>query len=132
MSSPNGQPVPSVPPVSGWRKPVSATVAAAPTARRSNPRRTVREAESEPIRVSLATSAGQALVRVQNHGAVIPEHDLERVFEKYYRGTGTGNTRGAGLGLYLVRRIVEQFGGSVTLESSASGGTRATVGLSLA
>jgi CHASE2 domain-containing sensor protein/nitrogen-specific signal transduction histidine kinase len=89
-------------------------------------------AESEPVRVSLRTTQAQALVRVQNHGAVIPAPDLERVFEKYYRGTGSGNTRGAGLGLYLVRRIIEQFGGSVTLASSESGGTQATVGLPLA
>ena len=89
-------------------------------------------AESEPIRVSLGTTADQALVRVQNHGVLIPADDLGRVFEKYYRGTGTGNTRGAGLGLYLVRRIVEQCGGSVTLTSSESGGTQATVTLSLA
>jgi len=89
-------------------------------------------AESEPVRVSLSTTADRALVRVQNRGAVIPEHDLSRVFEKYYRGTGSGNTRGAGLGLYLVRRIVEQFGGFVTLASGAQGDTLATIGLPLA
>ena len=89
-------------------------------------------AESEPVRVSLSITTGQALVRVQNHGAVIPDHDLSRVFEKYYRGTGSGNTRGAGLGLYLVRRIIEQFGGTVTLASSGRGETLATVALPLA
>jgi len=88
-------------------------------------------AESEPVRVSLSATADRALVRVQNRGAVIPEHDLDRVFEKYYRGTGSGNTRGAGLGLYLVRRIVEQFGGLVTLASGPQGETTATVGLPL-
>jgi CHASE2 domain-containing sensor protein/anti-sigma regulatory factor (Ser/Thr protein kinase) len=89
-------------------------------------------ADSEPVRVSLSLAEGRALVRVQNQGAAIPEHDLGRVFEKYYRGTGSGNTRGAGLGLYLVRRIVEQIGGTVTLASSAEGITCATVGLPLA
>jgi CHASE2 domain-containing sensor protein/nitrogen-specific signal transduction histidine kinase len=89
-------------------------------------------AESEPVRVSLSLTTDQALVRVQNHGAVIPDHDLSRVFEKYYRGTGSGNTRGAGLGLYLVRKIIEQLGGTVTLVSSGKGETRATVALPLA
>jgi signal transduction histidine kinase len=89
-------------------------------------------AESEPVRVSLSITSDQALVRVQNHGPVIPDHDLSRVFEKYYRGTGSGNTRGAGLGLYLVRRIIEQFGGTVTLASSGKGETLATVALPLA
>ena len=89
-------------------------------------------AESEPVRVSLSTTSDRALVRVRNQGAAIPEHDLGRVFEKYYRGTGSGNTRGAGLGLYLVRRIVEQLGGTVTLESCPDGDTLATVGLPLA
>ena len=89
-------------------------------------------AETEPVRVSLSLTPDRALVQVHNRGALIPEQDLNRVFEKYYRGTGTGNTRGAGLGLYLVRRIVEQLGGFVTLTSSAEGDTLATVGLPLA
>ena len=89
-------------------------------------------AESEPVRVSLSTTTDRARVQVQNHGAVIPPHDLDRVFEKFYRGSGSGNTRGAGLGLYLVRRIVEQLGGSVALASSEQGGTLASVSLTLA
>jgi CHASE2 domain-containing sensor protein/nitrogen-specific signal transduction histidine kinase len=89
-------------------------------------------AESEAVLVSLSVTSERALLQVQNHGAVIPDHDLDRVFEKYYRGTGSGNTRGAGLGLYLVRRIIEQFGGTVALASNGKGETMATITLPLA
>jgi len=88
-------------------------------------------AEHEPVNVSLTITEGEAIVRVQNHGAVIPADDLSRVFEKFYRGSGSGNTRGAGLGLYLVRKIIEQQHGRVTLVSNESEGTVAIVRLPL-
>lgn len=83
--------------------------------------------DTAPVRVSLETAGTVAVISVRNRGPVISPEDLERVFEKYYRGRGSTNTQGAGLGLYLVRKIVEQQGGSVTLSSSESAGTCATV-----
>jgi len=55
-------------------------------------------------------------------------HDLEMCFEKYHRGQNSVNTAGAGLGLWLVRNIVQQHGGTVTL-SKADGNISATVRL---
>ena len=88
-------------------------------------------AEHEAVHISLSVKEGEALVRVQNRGTTIPPDDLERVFEKFYRGSGSGNTRGAGLGLYLVRKIIEQQHGKVTLASNESDGTVAIVRLPL-
>ena len=56
---------------------------------------------------------------VRDTGIGIPPADLRKLFEKFYRA---GNalaveTEGTGLGLYLVRLIVEQFGGKVWCES---------------
>jgi CHASE2 domain-containing sensor protein len=87
--------------------------------------------EHEPVLISLSVTEGEAIVRVQNHGTVVPADDLERVFEKFYRGSRSGNTRGAGLGLYLVRKIIEQQHGKVTLVSNDSDGTVAIVRLPL-
>ncbi|BCS52869.1 CHASE2 domain-containing protein [Geobacter sp. SVR] len=86
---------------------------------------------STPVRVVLGISGATAVVSVHNSGAVIAPADLERVFEKYYRGRDSANTQGAGLGLYLVRKIVEQLGGTVILSSSAPTGTCATVRIPL-
>jgi signal transduction histidine kinase len=88
-------------------------------------------AEHEPVNVSLRFNAGEGIIRVLNNGDVIPAEDLGRVFEKFYRGSASGNTRGAGLGLYLVRKIIEQQHGRVSLISNESDGTVAIVALPL-
>ena len=85
----------------------------------------------EPVRIALNSTANKALIQVQNRGRTISREDQTRIFEKYYRGTGSGNTRGAGLGLYLVRKIMDQHGGNVHLECDDSGKTIATLGLPL-
>ena len=63
------------------------------------------------------------MIRVSNAGPVIPERDLERVFERLYRGEYARSSPGSGLGLTIARRIAELHGGSVTLRSSAGQGT---------
>ena len=88
-------------------------------------------AVQEPVRVFLEKRDGQAIVSVVNRGTSVAPEELERVFDKFYRGGSSANTRGAGLGLYLVRKIIEQLGGSVTLTSDADQSTTATIHLPL-
>ncbi|MBS4098732.1 MAG: sensor histidine kinase [Sulfuricella sp.] len=52
---------------------------------------------------------------VADHGGGIPEALRERLFDRYVRGDNVGNIGGAGLGMYLVRRIAEMHGGTVEL-----------------
>jgi signal transduction histidine kinase len=87
--------------------------------------------ESEPVVLSLKRDGQEALVAVKDSGQGIVREELEKVFEKYYRGTGSSDTRGAGIGLHLVKKIIEQHGGRVTLENAPQGGTVATVRLPL-
>jgi len=87
-------------------------------------------AQEDPVCISLGADGAEAVVRISDSGRGIAPDELERVFEKYYRGTGSADTRGAGVGLNLVRRIIEQHGGLVSLESTV-GGTVATVRLPL-
>lgn len=85
----------------------------------------------EAVSIALQVGTGAAIVSVCNRRPFIPAEELERVFDKYYRGRNSANSQGAGLGLYLVRKIVEQQGGTVELSSSEEAGTRATVTMPL-
>jgi signal transduction histidine kinase/CHASE2 domain-containing sensor protein len=76
--------------------------------------------------VALRVLAGTDFIKFQvyNPGPVIPEEDLERIFEPYHRVTEHSIGKpGWGLGLAFVRRIAEQHGGQVQVSSSTSSGT---------
>ena len=68
------------------------------------------------VDVALFCDRDHAILRIEDSGPGIPEAELIRVFEPFYRGNwSTGD--GTGLGLSIVRRIAETFGGSVVLEN---------------
>ena len=60
------------------------------------------------------------MIAVSNHGATIPTHKLDMVFEKFFRldEARRTNTGGAGLGLAIAKDIVELHGGTITAESA--------------
>jgi len=64
-----------------------------------------------PIQVRLSCAAGNAELAVCDHGPGVPEAERERVFDPFYRRTGTKEVAGAGLGLALVRQIARRHGG---------------------
>lgn len=64
---------------------------------------------------------GNGRVKVEDTGPGIPEQDLERVFDRHYRGQNiTG--KGAGLGLAIVKRLCELYGWSIHFSNRATGG----------
>ena len=67
------------------------------------------------VDVSLACDSGGTMFEVASGGAGIPHAERERVFDPFYRVLGT-DTEGSGLGLSIVKTLVERAGGSVTLE----------------
>ncbi len=73
---------------------------------------------------------GCAEVRVSDSGIGIQAQDLARVFDRYFRAEGA-KAAGSGLGLYLVRQIVELHGGTIRAESAPGQGTRMIVRLPL-
>ncbi|GAC1401692.1 MAG: ATP-binding protein [Chloroflexota bacterium] len=74
----------------------------------------------------------QARLSVRDDGLGIPAADLPRIFDRFYRASNvTGNIGGTGIGLAAVRQIVEQHGGSATVESSEGAGTTFVVRLPL-
>jgi signal transduction histidine kinase len=64
-------------------------------------------------------------IAVSDHGSGIPESDLTRIFEPFYRGQRAvdGGVHGSGLGLSLVDRIARQHGGRVHVHSTSRGTT---------
>jgi PAS domain S-box-containing protein len=75
----------------------------------------------------------RAQVRVQDQGIGIPATDLPYVFEWYRRGANAdGWAPGSGIGLAGARQIVEQYGGTITVESIEGAGSTFTVALPLA
>ena len=66
---------------------------------------------------------GRLDIQVRDHGDGIPPDEVPKLFRKYFRGRAALGEPGAGLGLYLVRRIIEGHGGSISVESQPGLGT---------
>jgi len=81
-----------------------------------------------PIRVAIQSdeNSGRISITVWNSGDPIPPEKLQDIFQRYY---GEGGNNSWGLGLTIVKGIVESHGGSVTVESRAEMGTTFTISL---
>lgn len=85
----------------------------------------------EPIAVRLAAADGTAVLTVADHGPGLPADVAERVFDRFVRGR-LDRIGGTGLGLYIVKSIVEAHHGTVTVASAPGEGATFTVALPLA
>ena len=78
------------------------------------------------IQVQLQATPQELLLQVLDNGPGVPVELRERLFERFYR---IGDGQGAGLGLSIVRRVVELHQGSIALDESPLGGLRVSVRL---
>jgi signal transduction histidine kinase len=92
--------------------------------------------EGAPIVVQVRREGGEAIVSVRDQGAGIPAEQLSHIAEQFYRVPGievqTGSLSGLGLGLYLTRKIVEQHGGRMEVNSQEGLGSTFSLVLPLA
>jgi two-component system, OmpR family, heavy metal sensor histidine kinase CusS len=79
------------------------------------------------ITISLARRSDGAEIAVRDDGAGIAAEHLPRVFDRFYRVDRSRSSEGTGLGLALVKSIVELHGGAVAIESESGRGTTVTL-----
>jgi two-component system phosphate regulon sensor histidine kinase PhoR len=90
--------------------------------------------ERSTIRIDAAPIAGRVAITVADEGPGIPERDLSRVFERFYRveKSRARDPGGTGLGLAIVKHLVELHGGTVRADNGPRGGARFTITLATA
>lgn len=83
------------------------------------------------VAISVRPENGRAVIAVRDTGLGIDAAELPRVWDRLYRGDKSRSERGLGLGLSLVKAIVEAHGGGVRVDSTPAAGTRFEVSLPL-
>lgn len=80
---------------------------------------------SRPIEMSASQDADTIVIRVTDDGIGIPENDMERVFEPFFRvdRSRSKSTGGYGLGLSICKRVMEAHGGRIAVERQPERGT---------
>jgi NtrC-family two-component system sensor histidine kinase KinB len=84
-----------------------------------------------PVQVTLGRGDGEVIVAVVDHGVGIPNDQLPLLFQRFVRIDRNAEPRGLGLGLYIVRLIVEAHGGRVWAESEVGHGSTMSFALPL-
>ena len=78
----------------------------------------------------LATAERALLgIRISDHGIGMTAEQMARVFERFYRADASGRIPGTGLGMSIVKEIVELHNGQVTIDSKFGAGTTVTIWL---
>jgi two-component system, OmpR family, sensor kinase len=81
------------------------------------------------IEADAAMLANEVVVTISDHGMGIPSSDVDRLFERYHRGSNVSGIVGTGVGLHLVKMVVDLHGGRVVVDSKEGEGSRFTVHL---
>jgi signal transduction histidine kinase len=81
------------------------------------------------VSVDVRPDGARAILRVRDTGPGIPDDELPRIWDRLFRGDSSRATRGLGLGLSLVKAVVEAHGGSVSVTSGPDRGSTFTVSL---
>lgn len=83
--------------------------------------------EGATIEVSSFVKNDEYILMVRDNGIGIPEEDIPRIFERFYRVDKSRKSGGTGLGLAIVKHIVKIFNGDITVESKLNEGSTFTV-----
>ncbi len=81
------------------------------------------------IEVDARVCGDEIVVAVADHGIGIPAADFDRLFERYHRGSNVSGIVGTGVGLHLVKMVIDLHGGHVAVDSREGEGARFTITL---
>lgn len=84
---------------------------------------------NKKIDIRLYRKMNEICIEIEDHGIGIPENELSRIFEKFYRIDQKESISGTGLGLALVKEIVEAHGGNITVSSKIGIGSKFSITL---
>ena len=76
-----------------------------------------------PVTIKFPHTRDSFCIEVHNFGPYITESEQKRIFDRYYRGKAAKGKEGWGIGLHIVKELVEAYGGSVRMKSSPKEGT---------
>ena len=83
------------------------------------------------VELELKVNPSEIVVEVRDHGIGVPVDDQERIFERFQRASNAPHGAGSGLGLSVVRLLVEGMGGQITMRSQVGEGSVFTLHLRL-
>jgi PAS domain S-box-containing protein len=83
------------------------------------------------VTVAVRRDGAHAVLRVEDHGAGIPESDRELLFTAFHRGSNVRHVPGTGLGLAVIRRCLDLHHGTIRIDSTEGAGTSVTVQIPL-
>jgi two-component system sensor histidine kinase KdpD len=84
-----------------------------------------------PVEIIAKTDATWLIIEIADKGHGVPDQDLKRIFDKFYRIPVPEGAGGTGLGLSICKGIVEAHGGGIRAENQSGGGLRVTIKLPL-
>lgn len=83
----------------------------------------------QPVAVDLMVDEVNLILRVRDYGIGIPDSDAAHLFDAFYRGSNVGSAEGIGLGMTIVQRAVDVYGGTIQYENPTGPGSAFTVTL---
>jgi len=91
----------------------------------------IKYGHQKPIEITLTQEGNQAIIEVTDHGEGIDPENFEKIFRRFERVQSGISVGGIGLGLYIVKQIVEKNGGSISVQSKKGEGSTFTVKIPL-
>jgi signal transduction histidine kinase len=91
----------------------------------------IKYGNSNPIFVTIRKSGEQAMIEVKDHGMGISESNLPKIFDRFERVGNHNGITGLGLGLWIVKKVLEGFNGEISVESKVGEGSTFRVYLPL-
>lgn len=75
------------------------------------------------------TNSGKYIITISDNGIGIPNDILSKIFDPFFRGDEARNTNGAGLGLTLSKKIIENHNGTISIKSEVNKGANVIISL---